>query len=80
MHQDGTWYRGGPWSKPHFERDGDPAPLPQKGAKPPPRFTAHFHCGQTVGRIKIPLGIEVGLSLDDIVLDGNPTLPPQKGA
>ena len=31
--------------------------------------------GQTVGRIKMPLGTEVGLGPGDIVLDGN-TAPP----
>jgi len=25
-----------------FVLDGDPAPLPQKGAEPPPQFSAHF--------------------------------------
>jgi len=29
--------------------------------------------------IRIPLGTEVGLSLGDIVLDGDPALPPLKG-
>jgi len=30
-----------------------------------------------VGWIKMPLGTEVGLSPGDIVLDGNPALPPK---
>jgi len=30
-----------------FVLDGDPVPFPQKGAEPPPRFSAHFYCGQT---------------------------------
>jgi len=46
-----------------FVLDGDPAPLPQKGAEPPSQFSAHFYCGQTAGWIKMPLGIEVGLGL-----------------
>jgi len=41
--------------------DGDPAPLPKKGAEPPPQFSAHVYCGQTAGWIKIALGIEVVL-------------------
>ena len=53
-----------------FVLDGDPAPLPQKRTEPPPQFSAHFYCGQTVGWIKTPLGTEVGLGPDDIVLDG----------
>jgi len=59
--------------------DGDPAPLPQKGAEPPPQFLAHFYCGQTAGCIKMPLGMDVGLSPEDFVLDGEPVLPPNKG-
>jgi len=37
------------------------------------------YCGQTVGWIKMPLGMEVGLFPCDIVLDGA-QLPPRKGA
>jgi len=36
---------------------GDPVP-PQKGAEPPPQFSAQVYCGQTVGGIKMPLGME----------------------
>ena len=35
--------------------------------------------GQAVGRIKMPLGMEVGLGPGDIVLDGDPARPHQKG-
>ena len=42
-----------------------------KGAEPP-QFSAHYYCGQTVARIKMPLGTEVSFGLHDIVLDGNP--------
>ena len=47
----------------------------------PPQFLAHVYCGQTaVGLcIRIPLATEVGLSLGDIVLDGDPAPPPLKG-
>jgi len=37
------------------------------------------YCGQTVGCIKMKLGVEVGLGSDHIVLDGDPVPPPQKG-
>jgi len=37
------------------------------------------HCGQTVGRIKMKLGVQVGLGPGHIVLDGNPAPPPPKG-
>jgi len=36
------------------------------------------YCGQTVGWIKMPLGMEVGIDPSDTVLDGDPA-PPQKG-
>jgi len=37
------------------------------------------HCGQTVGRIKMKLGMQVGLGSGHIVLDGDPAPPPPKG-
>ena len=37
------------------------------------------HCGQTVGWIKMKLGMQVGLGPGYIVLDGNPA-PSPKGA
>jgi len=38
------------------------------------------YCGQTVGWIRMPLSVEVGLGPGYIVLDGDPTSPhPQKG-
>jgi len=37
-----------------------------------------MNCGQTVVWIKMPLGTEVGLDPEDIVLDGDP-VPPRKG-
>jgi len=37
------------------------------------------YCGQTVGWIKMKLGVEVGLGLGHIVLDGAPAPPPPKG-
>jgi len=43
----------------HIVLDGDPAPLPKKGAESPAQFSAHFYCGQTAGCIKMPLGMEV---------------------
>ena len=74
MHQDVTWYKVG-----LSLLDGDSAPPPQKGAEPPPQFSAHFYCCQTAGCIKMPLGMNVGLSPENFVLDADPVLPPQKG-
>ena len=37
------------------------------------------YCGQTVGRIKMKLGLQVGLGPGHIVLGGEPAAPPPKG-
>jgi len=39
---------------------------------------AHVYCDQTVGWIKLTFSMEVGLGPGDIVLDGDPPLPPEK--
>ena len=61
-----------------FVWDGDPAlPSPKGGGAeliPSPIF-GHFYCGQTAACIKMPLGMEVGLSPGDFVLDGDPAPP-----
>jgi len=54
----------------HIVLDGDPAPLPKKGAGP--QFSA--------GCIMMLLGMEVRLSPGDFVSDGDPAPSPQKGA
>jgi len=61
--------------------DGDPVPPPlsKKGAKPPPQFSVHVYCGQTAACMKMPLGMEVGLSPGDFVLDRDPALFPKGG-
>jgi len=38
------------------------------------------YCGQTIGRIKMKLGTQIGLGPGHIVLDGDPAPLPQKGA
>ena len=37
------------------------------------------YCGQTVERIQMKLGVEVGLGPDHIVLDGDPAPSPKEG-
>jgi len=76
--QDETWHAGKPRPWPHCVRRGRSFPSP-KGAEPP-KFSAHVYCGQTAGWMKVVLGMEVGLSPGDIVLDGDPVPFPQKGA
>jgi len=62
----------------HIVLDGNPAPLPQKGAEAP-QFSAHFYCGQRAGCIKMTVDMELGLSPEDFVLDGDPAPSPERG-
>jgi len=62
-----------------FVLDGDPAPLPKKGAEPLAQFSAHVHCGQMAAWIKMALGIEVGLGPGYIVLDWDSAPLPKNG-
>ena len=61
-------------------------PLPSAkggGAEPPPptkKNSTHVYCGQTAGWMKLVLGMEVGLSPGDFVLDGDPAPFPKRGA
>ena len=72
--QGDTWHERGPRPRRHCVRWEPP---PKNGHSP--QFSAHVYCGQTAVCIRIPLGTEVGLSLGDIVLDGDPAPPPLKG-
>jgi len=57
----------------HNVLDGDLTP-PQKGGTSPP-ILARVYCGHTVEWIKIPLGMEVGLGLGNM-LDRDPATVP----
>ena len=48
------------------------------GWSPPMSILAHVYFGQTAGCIKMPLGMEVGLSPSDFVLDGDPAPYPKR--
>jgi len=76
MDQDKTWHAGRPRHWPHCVRWGPSSPS-LKGAQTP-IFGPCLYCGQTAMCIRIPFGMEVGLSLGDIVLDGDKA-PPAKG-
>jgi len=54
--------------------DGYPAPLPKNWTEPP--IFGHFYCRQTAGCIKMPLGMELGLSPGDFVLDADAAASP----
>ena len=70
MDQDGIWHGGRFRSRPHHIVLGrNPAPFPKRG---------HLYCGQTAGCIKMPLGMEVGISPGDFVLDGDPAPTPKR--
>ena len=57
---------------------GTPIPPPeQEGAAP--KFSAHVYCGQTAGWMKLVLGMDVGLSPGDFVLDGDLAPSPKRG-
>jgi len=75
MDQYETWHAGRPGPRPHCVRWGSSSP---KGGTAP--ILAHVRCGQTAGWVEMPLGTEVGLCPGDIVLDGDPALPPPKVA
>jgi len=77
MHHDVTWYGGRPQPRQLCVRCG-PRSSPQKGREDP-QFSAHVYCGQTAKWIKTPLGAEVGLVPDDIMLDRHPAPPPERG-
>ena len=77
MDDDATWYRNRPRPRSlcirrfrAIRERGTAAPL----------FSAHFYSGQTGGFIKMPLGMQVGLSPGNFVLDGDLASPSPKGA
>jgi len=76
--QDVTWY--GPRPRPRrLCVRWRPRSPPQKGGRAPPIF-GHVYCGQTAGWMKLVLGMVVGLSPGDFVLDGDPAPPfPKRG-
>ena len=75
MDHDATWYGHRIRPRPHCVRRGPSSPA-EKGTAAP-NFSVNVYCGQTVRWIKMPLGTEVGLGSDHIVLYGNTA--PQKG-
>jgi len=78
MDEAGTWHGGRPQPRRLCVRMG-PSPLPRRGPSPLPNFRPSFYCGQTAGCIKMPFGIDVGLSPGDFVLDGDPVPSAKRG-
>jgi len=56
--------------------DGDPAPYPYAIGPLSVLSVTLVYCGQTVGRIKMKLGMQVDLGPGHIVLYGDPAPPP----
>jgi len=77
MHQDATWYGGRPQPRGLCVRWRH-SPLPKKGAESP-QFSHHVYCGQRAGWINMALGMEVGLSPSDVVLDRDPAFLKRGG-
>jgi len=71
MDQDATWYMQVGLGPGDFVLDGDPATSLKRG-RPNFRPMPIVAIGQTVGWIKMALGMEVGLGPGYIVLDGDP--------
>ena len=62
-----TWRAGRPRPWPHCIRWGPSSPSPKGHSHP---FLVHICCGRMARWIQMPLGTEVGLGPDHIVLDG----------
>ena len=77
MRQDATWYECRPQPRGLCVRWRPTLPPQKRGEAP--KFSAHVYCGQTAGWMKLVLGMEVGLSPGDFVLDGHPVPFPKKG-
>ena len=76
--QDATWYGCWPQLR-DFVLDGDPVFPPNKGGGAPFPIFGPFLLYQMAGCIKMPLGMEVGLSTGEFVLDGDPDPLPKRG-
>jgi len=57
---------------------GTQTPPEKGGGALPPQFSAHDYYGQVAEGIKMVLGVELGLSPGDFVLNGNPAPLPKK--
>jgi len=73
MDQDATEYGGRPQPRRHCVTWGPSCSPSKKGHTP--KFSAHVYCGQMLRCIRIPFHTEVGLTLGETVLDGDPAAP-----
>jgi len=77
MDQDAASYGGRPRPRQLCVRWGPCSPPQNVGGAP--KFSSRVYCGQMAGWIKMVLGMEVGLSPGDFVLDGHPAPMPKRG-
>jgi len=77
MHQDATCYGCRPQTRGLCVRWRPSPPSPKRG-RSPHKFLAHYS-DQTAGCIKMPLRMEVGLSPEDFVFDGDSDPSPKRG-
>ena len=77
MDQNATRYGSRSRPRPHCVRWGLSSP-PKKGHSAPVHFSAHVYCDQTAGWMKLILGMVVGLSPGEFVLDGDPAPSPKR--
>jgi len=75
---DETWHAGRPRPCPLCVRWGPSSPSPKRGRSP--QFSAHICCSQMARWIKMPLGMEVGLSPCDFVRWGPRSTLPKMAA
>jgi len=80
MDQDATWHEGRSQLKWLCVIWG-PSPPAHKGDEDPLQCSTHFYCGQTARCINMPLAMEIGLSPEDFILHGEPSLSalPKQG-
>ena len=80
MDEGGTWQGGRHQPRRLFVRWGHSHLPPKGGGTLLPNFRpiSIVATGKTVGCIKMPLGVDVGLSPGDFVLHGDPVLPPEQ--
>jgi len=59
MDQDGTWHRGGPWSRQHCARLGPSSPPKKGGGRSPSQFSSHFYSARNARIASAVLAIAI---------------------
>jgi len=80
MDPDATWYGGRPRPRRLCVRWGPRFHSSKRGQSLHPKFSAHVYCGQMAGCIKMPHGMEIGLSPGNCVRWGHSPSANRGGA